>query len=105
MTTESGELGATGVVQDDVVRILEEMTAEWETDLDGGIGPETRLAADLGFGSINVVHLAVELEEHFHCRNLPFHELLMTPEGRYVEDLRVADLVGFLQRVLDQRRP
>ncbi|GIX45858.1 MAG: acyl carrier protein [Candidatus Tectimicrobiota bacterium] len=78
-----------------VVQILTDMTADWEDAFTGPIGPETRLVADLAFESIDVVQLAVAIEEHFQHPNLPFQKLLMR-DGRYVEDLQVADLVEFL---------
>jgi acyl carrier protein len=86
----------------DILTILEEMTSDWEMGFAGKIGPETRLVADLAFESIDVVQLAVSLQEHFRQPNLPFQKLLMTPEGRYVEDLQVSELSDFVYRHLNQ---
>ena len=79
----------------DVVNVLNDMTTDWEAGFQGKIGPGTRLVADLGFESIDVVQLAVALEEHFGQEGLPFDKMLMT-EGRYVDDLRVEQVVSFL---------
>jgi|SRR5262245_40630720 acyl carrier protein len=79
----------------DLTRILDEITGDWETGFSGGIRPETKLIADLGFESIDVVHLVVTLEEHFRRQDLPFDRLLMK-DGRYVDDLSVGDLADFL---------
>lgn len=88
------------VILQDVTRILENMVGDWEMGFSEPIGPETRLAADLSFESIDVVHLAVELEEHYQRRNLPFQELIITPDGNYVSDVLVAELVDFLHTTL-----
>lgn len=91
------------LARDDLVRdlteILEDLTSDWDTGFSGSISAETRLIADLGFESIDVVHLIVTLEERFHRQDLPFQALLMR-DGRYVSDLRVADLSRFLEQNL-----
>jgi acyl carrier protein len=79
----------------DVTGILKDMTSDWEGAFDEEIRPETRLIADLGFESIDVVEFVVAIEERFGRRDLPVGQLLMV-DGRYVEDLRVADIVRFL---------
>jgi len=81
---------------DDVTRILEDMTSDWDLDFSGGIGPETSLIADLAFESIDVVQLVVAIEERFARRDLPFEKLLMS-DGRYVDDVRVSQIVSFLE--------
>ena len=73
------------IVLRDVVSILEDITGDWDLDLSGGIGPETRLIADLGFESIDVVQFVVAIEQRFQRRDLPFEQLLMvacTPNER-----------------------
>jgi acyl carrier protein len=89
-----------GIEREDVLReilaILEELTADWDMGFDGPMGPETRLVADLAFESIDVVQLIIAIEEHFQRRNLPFQKLLLAPDGGYVDDLRVAELVDFV---------
>jgi len=90
------------VILSDILKILDEMTSDWEAGFAGKLGPETRLVADLAFESIDVVQLAVSLQEHFHRQNLPFQELLMTPEGGYVEDLMVSELSDFVHHHLNQ---
>jgi acyl carrier protein len=83
----------------ELIGILEDMTGDWEVSYDGGIGPDTRLIADLGLESIDVVQLVVAIEEHFGRRDLPFGELLME-DGRYVDDLRIGDAADFLAKHL-----
>jgi acyl carrier protein len=84
----------------DMTKILQNMTADWDTDHEGGIQPKTRLINDLGFESIDVVQLVVAIEEHYQRRDLPFMELLME-NGRYVDDLQVGDAVDFLEKHLN----
>jgi acyl carrier protein len=88
-------------ILDDVVLILSEMTSDWDLDFSGGIGPQTLLIADLAFESIDVVQLVVALEERFGRRDLPFEQLLMS-DGRYVDDLSVAQVVDFLVSQVDE---
>jgi acyl carrier protein len=97
----------TGVVKYDreavfraMLGILESMTSDWEMGYAGSPRPETRLISDLGFESIDIVHLVVAIEEHFNRRDLPFEELLMA-DGRYVSELRVGEIVEFLVKHLN----
>ena len=82
-----------------VLEILKDLTADWDTDFSGDIGPDTRLIEDLAFESIDVVQLVVSLEGRFQRRDLPFEKLLMH-DGRYVDDLTVQQLVDFLDTTL-----
>ena len=82
-------------IRDGVVRILAHMTSDWDLELSGGIGSSTRLVEDLGFESMDVTMFVVALQDAFGRRDLPFEMLLMR-DGRYVEDLDVATVVGFL---------
>jgi acyl carrier protein len=81
-----------------VHHILKTMTADWDMDY-AVLGPDTALIADLTFESIDVVQFIVALEQRFGRRDLPFHELLMI-DGRYVDELRVGEVVDFLCRHL-----
>lgn len=89
-------------VMSSLIRIIEEVTGDWETGFAGGVGADTRLIADLGFESIDVVHLIITLEEHFRRQDLPFEKVLMK-DGRYVDDLRVGELAEFLAAHLAPR--
>jgi acyl carrier protein len=79
----------------DVVHMLEEMTDDWD-DSEGAIGPQTWLVRDLGCSSLEIVELVVSIEDHFDAPGLPFQHLLLTPDGGYIDDLRVGDLAGFV---------
>ncbi len=88
-------------ILENLVQILEDMTADWDMELDDSIGEATRLMADLEFESIDVVQFIVAIEERFQRRGMPFEELLME-DGRYVDEITVRDTVDFLDRHLGQ---
>ena len=67
--------------------------------LDAEITADTRLVADLEFDSIDVIQLTVAFEKAFNTRKLGFQDLLMQ-DGRYVDDLTVGQIEGFLERRL-----
>src|SRR3989442_612239 len=92
--------GTNSAIERGVVRVLEQMTSDWDVEYSGGIGANTRLIADLVFESIDMVQFVVALEEFFHRRDLPFEKLLMA-NGRYIDDLRVSEVVDFLQQHLN----
>jgi len=79
----------------ELILILQDMTSDWDLEFSGGIQPQTGLICDLTFQSIDMVQLLVAIEERFKHRNLPFEKLLMT-DGRYVDELRVQEVVDFL---------
>jgi acyl carrier protein len=89
-----------GVTQEqvvaDLVSILGDMTSDWDLDqFSGGIGPDTRLVADLSFESIEVVQLLVAIEKRFGLKNLAFDKLLVR-NGQAVTDLTVDEIARFL---------
>jgi acyl carrier protein len=87
-------------ISDSVLKILERMTSDWDIGYAGGINAGTRLIGDLTFESIDMVQFVVAIEEQFGRRDLPFEKLLMV-NGRYVEDLRVTEVIDFLQQHLN----
>ena len=86
-------------VYKEMVGIVKDMTSDWDTGFEREIDLETRLIADLGFESIDVVQLVVAIETHFQRRDLPFEELLMS-DGRYVDELTIQNTVDFLEKHL-----
>jgi acyl carrier protein len=86
----------------EVTLILEDMTSDWDIEFSGGITPETSLISDLTFESIDVVQFVVALEESFNRRDFPFEKLLMT-DGRYVDEIRVEQVVDFLGEQLNAK--
>jgi acyl carrier protein len=86
-------------IQSTVANIIEEMLDELDLEYDQPIDSGTRLIANLGFASIDFVHLIVELEGRFQ-RKMGFHDLIM-PEGKYVDDLTVGQFVRFIDTRLN----
>jgi len=79
--------------------LLQDFTQDWNNDFDGDMTRETRLLADLGFESIDIIQLVVAIEQMVKKSKLPFNELLMK-DGRYVDDLSIGQIADFLsQRV------
>ncbi len=88
-------LSDTKAIHSVVASIIEEMIGELELDYDQPIASHTRLIADLGFASVDFVHLIVQVETRFK-RKMGFHDLIM-PNGSYVDDLSVGQFVAFIQ--------
>ena len=61
------------------------------------VGPDTRVFADLGMASIELVVLGERLEQHYGKR-LPFGPFLAGLRNAGAEDLQLGDLVAFLQQ-------
>ena len=67
-----------------------------DRDLPMEVGPETRIFADLGLASIDVVVLGERLEQ-FYGRRLPFGPFLAGLRAKGADDLAVGDLISFLR--------
>jgi acyl carrier protein len=68
-----------------------------DRDLPEDVGPETRVFADLGMASIELVVLGERLEQ-FYGKRLPFGPFLAGLRNSGAEDLQLGDLVAFLQK-------
>lgn len=64
----------------------------------GQVRPEDRLGADLALSSLAVVRLAGLLQKTLDRGPLPFHTLFVKPDGSVLHDIRVSDLVDFIDR-------
>ncbi len=76
--------------------LLQDFTQDWDNEFEGEMTRETRLLADLGFESIDIIQLVVAIEEMVGKRKLPFNQLLMK-DGRYVDDLSIGQIADFLK--------
>ena len=83
-----------------LITLLEDFTQDWDTEPDAAMNGDTRLLADLGFESIDIIQFTVALEETFGLRKVPFDQLLMQ-DGRYVDDLSLRQIASFLQRFIN----
>jgi acyl carrier protein len=79
----------------DVLKLLNELARDWEYS--GEITPDTWLFGDLGFESIDAVILASFVQEHYG-RPFPFPQLLADIGQRPVKDLRISELVQFIEQ-------
>lgn len=77
-----------------IVNLILEMTQDWDLDFDEEISPQEQLIADLNFSSVDFVQLFVSIEEAWG-QKFGFHNLIM-PNGKYVDDLSIAQLVDFV---------
>jgi len=88
----------TELVLSAIVGIIAEMLEDWGTESDG-VEADTLLAGDLGFASVDLIHLVVAIEEHFGQGRMNFQELLIK-DSRYVDDLTVGEIATFVARKL-----
>lgn len=68
-----------------------------DREYSGEVGTETRVFADLGLASIDVVVLAEKLEA-VYGRKLPFGPFLADLRARGADDIAVGELVEFLRK-------
>ena len=88
-------------IEEQIIRLIEEMTQDWDLDLESDISLNEQLIADLSFSSVDFVQLFVNIEECFG-KKLGFHDLLMQ-NGKYIDDLSVAQLATFVDSKLNSR--
>ena len=77
-----------------VTATLEELIRDWE--IEEPIGPDTRVVADLGFESIDLIQMVGALEQAFRPRRLSLVDMLVD-DGRYVDDLSVAQIADGIE--------
>lgn len=78
-----------------LIALLEDFTQDWDHEFEGRMNDDTRLLADLGFESIDIIQLVVAIEEDISKKKVPFDQLLMK-DGRYVDDLTIGGIADFL---------
>lgn len=78
-----------------LVTLLEDFTQDWDHEFAGAMNRDTRLLADLGFESIDIIQLVVAIQEEILKRKLSFEKLLMK-DGRYVDDLSIGQIADYL---------
>jgi hypothetical protein len=69
------------------------------------IRTDALLGGDLGLSSVAVARLAGILQKRCGRGPLPFHTLFVKPDGTLLQDIRVSDLVAFLERRLRVETP
>jgi hypothetical protein len=83
-----------------VTAAVEETTGRGPGAKASPIAPDALLGADLGLGSLTVARLAGNLQKRCRRGPLPFHTLFIQPDGTTLRDIRVSDLVAFLEQHL-----
>lgn len=78
-----------------VTQILQTEMGDWDLSGPTEIGPLDTLRGDLGLDSLGMVRVITAIEVALKRGDIPFERLLVRG-GQYVDDLTVADLVGFL---------
>ncbi len=79
----------------DILATLEKVGEDWEYSDE--ITMDTYMLADLGLESIDVVVLGEFLEEHYD-QSFPFTEYFTELAQQEITDIRVSDLVDFIDR-------
>ena len=78
-----------------LITLLEDFTQDWDHEFAGSMSRDTRLLADLGFESIDIIQLVVAIQEEILRSKLSFDRLLMK-DGRYVDDLSIGQIADYL---------
>jgi acyl carrier protein len=76
----------------DLLDLMGQLAGDWEYS--DAITTETRLFADMGYESLDLVILGTTLEEHYG--RMPFSEFLAQLGQREIEDVTVGQLVEFV---------
>lgn len=78
--------------------LLAEMVADWGIDATE-IQPETKLAADLGFSSVDAMQLFAGISTRVR-RNLRYDDLVVGPDGVYRSELTVRQIAAYVDAAL-----
>jgi acyl carrier protein len=81
-------------VKDDILALMRTLAGDWE--FDGELTPTTRMLADLGLESLDLVVLGTSIQRRYG--RLPFAEFLAEIGERPVEqrDVSIGELVAFV---------
>jgi acyl carrier protein len=87
-------------VENQLTELVAEIVNSWGYDMPGDTGSATRLVADLGFQSVDLVMLMLAIEAHWDVSGIPFEQLLLVDGSRYLDELSIGDLSRFLAEEL-----
>jgi acyl carrier protein len=93
MQREMPDTSSPELILSSVIATIESIVQDW--DLEHPVNADTRLVADLGFESIDLIQMVAALEQDFSRPNFSFAELLIV-DGRYVDDLTVGQIAKAL---------
>jgi len=86
---------------DTVIAVAGDITQDWGLDPGMKLGPETLLAADLEFTSIDIIQFCVALDQAYG-RRFGFQDLLMK-EGSYIGDVSLGQFADFIDSRLQSQ--
>lgn len=75
--------------------LLEEVTEEWDLE-ELEMEPATRLSADLGFSSVDVVQLFAAISAKFG-RKFRYDTLIVNENGSYRDELTLGEIAEFVE--------
>jgi acyl carrier protein len=87
-------------VQAGVINVVQEI-AKTRAHGDDEIALETRLGADLGFSSMDIIHLMASIDMRFHCKLK--YDLFFRRADQFVEDFSVAEIADFVFNNFDNQ--
>jgi acyl carrier protein len=77
-----------------ITQLVAKTVDEWNLDLDGDLHADTRLAEDLCFSSVEMLHLLAAVDMRLSTR-LPFDRLIIQ-DGAYRTELTLGELARFV---------
>jgi len=80
-----------------MIHIIQGVTEDW--DLEVQIGLQTRLSADLGFSSVDVVQLFASISSGFQ-RKFRYDKLIVDENGQYRSELTVGEIAAYIEKSL-----
>ena len=91
-----------GTIEKTVIATLDDLVQDW--DIEDPIQGATKVVADLGFESIDLIQMVAALERAFKLKGGSLVEMLVA-DGRYVDDLTVDQIVARIEtRVSSEKR-
>lgn len=91
-----------GTIQNTVIVTLDDLVQDW--DIEEPVQGHTKVVADLGFESIDLIQMVAALERAFKLKGGSLVEMLVA-DGRYVDDLTVDQIVARVEtRVANEKR-
>jgi len=85
---------STSRAEETVFSILTEFAEEWDLD-DLEVASGTRLKADMGFESTDIMQLFLAIQEAFPTMTLHFQSLIMA-DGKFVKDLTAREVIVYV---------
>lgn len=91
-----------GEIDSTVQGVVQSITRDWGLAVE--LNRETRLAAQLGFTSMDTIDLFATLEMQFR-RKFPYESFIVVEGGGYRPDLSLGELADFVHANFDSGRP